>query len=322
MLGGYLFFAYVVASSAIFTAWALLVASMTQGQPAQHALSLGFVALSLAMGFLNCVAGFFYAKSKSLPGQRRHPPAPARLPAVSVVVASCNENLSVLKTTLASLLKIAYPRSKISFWIADSTENVLDRNKIKAVSKSLGYRYSYHPRRRGFKAGSLNRVLSRINSEFFCVFDADEELVDRAFLAENVGWFSADPQLAFVQTAKASRKAGFFEDAAEATNALFSNVQQPLRSELGMALYSGSAAILRESAFCKLGGFNEDPSSPSEDAEFSLRADIAGYRGIYVNKAYALWVPVSSYSSFARQQWKYSYGSARLWEPTCATRAV
>jgi cellulose synthase/poly-beta-1,6-N-acetylglucosamine synthase-like glycosyltransferase len=61
-----------------------------------------------------------------------------------------------------------------------------------------------------------------------------------------------------------------------------------------------------------VGGFCEDPSCPSEDAEFALKCDVAGFRGLFVAKTYAYGEPVHSYSAFRRQQWKYTYGSARI----------
>lgn len=307
-----LFFAYVAISSLVFAGWAAYLCAVVVGQPAQFFLSIVFLAITLIMGTLNVAMGYFYYQSVLEPRNDRGSIPPKTLPCVAVAVACCNEEPGTVRATIESLRRLEYPRSKASFWLLDSSEKHEVRDALEKIAKENGFSYLYRNRHAGFKAGSLNAFTRAAkNAEFIAVFDADEQLVDDGFLVDNIGFFS-DEKLAFVQTNKAARPDGFFANAVEATYALFYRTSQPIRSRLGMSLYSGSVGIVRTSALRAVGGFCEDASCPSEDAEFALKCDIAGFRGLFVAKTYAYGEPVHSYSAFRRQQWKYTYGSARI----------
>jgi cellulose synthase/poly-beta-1,6-N-acetylglucosamine synthase-like glycosyltransferase len=281
-------------------------------QPAQFLLSLVFLAMTLVMGALNLMMGYFHYRCALEEKNDRGCEPPRALPKVAVAVACCNEEPQTVRATVESLRALDYPKNKVGFWLLDSSEKKEERDALEAIARENGFSYLYRERHRGFKAGSLNAFARAAGgAEFLAVFDADEKLCDPGFLIDNIGFFS-DSGLAFVQTNKAARPDGIFANAVEATYALFYRTSQPIRSALGMPLYSGSVGIIRASALQKVGGFCEDASCPSEDADFALRCDIAGLRGLFVARTYALGEPVHSYSAFRRQQWKYTYGSARL----------
>ena len=307
-----LFFAYITVSSAIFVGWAVYLCTVVFGQPAQFLLSIVFLAITLVMGALNLVMGYFYYRSALEPKNDRGCGPPKVLPTVAVAVACCNEEPETVLATVESMAKLDYPRSKASFWLLDSSEKHEVRDALEKIARQNGFSYLYRDRHAGFKAGSLNAFAKAAKgAEFIAVFDADEQLVDSGFLMDNIGFFS-DDRLAFVQTNKAARPDGPFANAVEATYSLFYRTSQPIRSALGMPLYSGSVGIIRASALSAVGGFCEDASCPSEDADFALNCDIAGLSGLFVAKTYAYGEPVRSYSAFRRQQWKYTYGSARI----------
>ncbi len=307
-----LFFAYVAISSAIFAGWAVYLCIVVVNQHAQFLLSLIFLAITLIMGTLNVAMGYFYYQSAMEPRNDRGCKPPKVLPKVAVAVACCNEEPDIVRATVESMAKFDYPVGKASFWLLDSSEKHEVRQALEKIARQNGFTYLYRSRHAGFKAGSLNAfVRAARDAEFIAVFDADEQLIDSGMLMDNIGFFS-DEKLAFIQTNKAARPAGLFANAVEATYALFYRTSQPIRSRLGMPLYSGSVGIVRTSALHAVGGFCEDASCPSEDAEFALKCDIAGFRGLFVAKTYAYGEPVHSYSAFRRQQWKYTYGSARI----------
>ncbi len=307
-----MFFAYIIISSAAFAGWAVYLCIVVLGQPAQFLLSIVFLLITFIMGALNVVMGYFYYRSALEPKNDRGAKPPNVLPKVAVAVACCNEEPETVRATVESLAKLDYPKGKASFWLLDSSEKRDVRDSMQEIARQNGFSYLYRERHAGFKAGSLN-AFTRVakDAEFIAVFDADEQLVDGAFLKDNIGFFS-DDKLAFIQTNKAARPDGFFANAVEATYSLFYRTSQPIRSGLGMALYSGSVGIIRTSALHDVGGFCEDASCPSEDADFALNCDIAGLRGLFVARTYAYGEPVHSYSAFRRQQWKYTYGSARI----------
>ena len=307
-----LFLGYVAISSAIFLGWAAYLCAVVAGQPTQFLLSIVFLAITIIMGALNVAMGYFYYQSAMEEKNDHGCKPPKTLPNVAVAVACCNEEPEIVRATVESMAKMDYPKNKASYWLLDSSEKPQVRQALEKIATQNGFAYLYRNRHDGFKAGSLNAFAKAAkDAEFLAVFDADEQLVNGGFLIDNIGFF-CDEKLAFIQTNKAARPDGLFANAVEATYALFYQTSQPIRSRLGMALFSGSVGIIRKSALHAVGGFCEDASCPSEDAEFALKCDIAGLSGMFVAKTYAYGEPVHSYSAFRKQQWKYTYGSARI----------
>ncbi len=305
-------FAYIVTSSLFVIGYASYLVSVVSYRPDLLVLSLVFLALSAIIAFLNILVGYFYAFSQFAPKNDKGTAPPKKLPKIALAVATCNETPELVAGTLAALKKMDYPAGLLEFWLLDNSDNPQRRAEMRTNAKKHGFHYEYHDRKKGFKAGSLNNFLKLTRAEFFAVFDADEKLFDPKFLLENIGYFQHDGRLAFVQADKKARPAGLFADAVEAVYAFFYEHMEPMRSELGIAMYSGSQGILRCESVRKIGGFPADPPTPTEDTQFAFTADVKGYRGLFVKKAYAYGEPVENFSTFAKQQWKYSYGSARI----------
>ncbi len=304
-------FAYTLISSVLAVAYGVYLVSVVSSQPVLLVLALIFLALCVAIALFNLVAGYFYSFSQFAPKNDGGATPPKNLPKIALAVTTCNENPKLIEKTLVALKKMDYPKEKLEFWVLDNSDKPMERNAVSAVAKRHGYAYVHHDRKNGFKAGSINNFLALTGAEFLSVFDADERLFDPMLLRENIGHFYSKPKLAFVQADKKARPAGFLADSIEATYAFFYEHVEPLRSQLGMAMYSGSQGIVSIPILKKLGGFPANPPTPTEDSQFTFIADIAGYKGLFVKKAYAYGEPVENFSTFAKQQWKYSYGLAR-----------
>ena len=308
-----LIFAYVALNSLFLVGYAVYLTATVRGNPLQLLLALLFLLLAVILGILSSFVAYFYAYSGACSRNDRGCSPPRKLPSVALAVATCNEEGRLVKQTLVSLKKIEYPRDKLEWWILDNSDEPEARTRNEKLARQNGYTYVYHERKEGFKAGSLNNLLGLTKAGYLVVFDSDEKLFDSKFLLENIGWFYRVPKLAFVQTEKrAANPSSLFSRAVEAIFGLFYDSVQPLRSEIGIAMYTGSQGILDVSILRKLGGFPAHPPMPAEDTHYSLVASFAGYQGIYVAKAYAYGEPVENFSTYARQQWKYSYGNARL----------
>ncbi len=308
-----LVFAYVALNSLFLVGYAVYLTATVRGNPLQLLLALLFLLLAVVLGILSSFVAYFYAYSGACSRNDRGCPPPRKLPSVALAVTTCNEDGHLVERTLAALKKIEYPRDKLEWWVLDNSDEPQARKRIEKLARKNGYAYAYHERKEGFKAGSLNNLLGLTKAGYLVVFDSDERLSDPGLLLENIGWFYRVQKLAFVQTEKrAANPSGLFSRAVEAIFGLFYDSVQPLRSEIGIAMYTGSQGILDVSVLRKLGGFPAHPPMPAEDTHYSLVASFAGYRGMYVAKAYAHGEPVENYSAYARQQWKYSYGNARL----------
>ncbi len=307
-----LVFAYTLVTSILAIAYGAYLVSVVSSQPALLVLAIIFFFLCIAIALFNLVAGYFYSFSQFAPKNDAGALPPKVLPKVALAVTTCNENPALVEKTLFALKKMEYPKEKLEFWVLDNSDAEETRSAIALAAKRNGYRYEYRDRLKGFKAGSINNFISLTRADFLSVFDADERLFDPKLLRDNIGFFYSTPKLAFVQADKKARPAGFLADSIEATYAFFYEHVEPLRSQLGMAMYSGSQGIVSIPILRKLGGFPASPPTPTEDSQFTFVADIAGYRGLFVKKAYSYGEPVENFSTFAKQQWKYSYGLARV----------
>ena len=306
-----LFLAFVLVSSMFSIAYGAFVLFLVAESPVNAFLGIVFFLLSIAVAAFNAVGAFYYYAAARLK-QQPVPPLPKKLPKIAVVVPACNEDPEMVIDTVVRLKKLRYPnKNLLEYWLLDNSTDSKIRARLKRFCSSNSIRYVWRDRRKGFKAGSLNNFLSLANADFLAVFDADEKLSDPNFLVDNIGFFR-NSRLAFVQTVKRYRPSSLFANAVEATYSFFYNFVQPVRSISGIAMYCGSLGIVRISALREVGGFPEDPPTPTEDTAFAFNADLAGWQGIYVKKTYALGEPVENFSTFVRQQWKYVYGNARL----------
>lgn len=270
-----------------------------------------FLAFSLFLlvtiaAFFNITGTFYFYKAYLV----KDPPKIElkNFPKVAIVVAAYNESPDMLAETFQSLKKMDYPRDKLKFYLLDDSDKQDTVDRLKKYCKSSNIRFIHRTNREGFKGGALNNFLPKSNEEFIAIFDADEVLANNKFLKDTLGYFT-DPKVAFVQTSKRYSLGSIFANTVDSTHAFFSNFVQPSRSSSGAPLFAGSCGIIRKSVLEELGGFDH---CVVEDAAFSLKADVHGYGGVYLQKIYALGKPIENFTSFGSQQWRYNYGNTQL----------
>ncbi len=179
--------------------------------------------------------------------------------------------------------------------------------------RALGYDISYIHRddRTGFKAGALNHGLKSAKGEFVAMFDADF-LPTEDFLENAVPHF-ADDKVAFIQGCWDHLNRDFniltqvqailldghfvFEHTARNRSKAFFN-------------FSGTAGMWRVSAIEDAGGWEHD--TITEDADLSYRAQLKGWRGVYLKD---LVVPAElpvEVNAFKSQQHRWAKGNAQV----------
>jgi cellulose synthase (UDP-forming) len=227
-------------------------------------------------------------------------------PPVAIVVPSFNEDPKMLKKNLLKLKEMNYPKFKI-YLVDDSNKEEIVK-ELKDFCKKEKIKLIRRNERKGFKAGALNNALKYIKEEFIAIFDADEELIDRNFLREVIPYFK-DPKVAYVQTQKRYKRRNLFEASTDSSHGFFSLFVQPGYAIKGNPIFAGSCGVVRKKVIEEVGGF---PEIVVEDAGFSIKAELKGYKGIYVPKLYAIGEPLENFSTFVKQQWRYSYGNHQL----------
>jgi len=275
------------------------------GSPIEKALG-GFFVFLLAINAAFNIAGCYYYIASSSASKVR-PPSARFFPRVAVVVPARNEKLETVERTLRSLLALDYPRGKLAYYAIDNSD--VPDERLERFCRKHGIRYAYIHNPMKLKSYVLNKFLPEIKEEFIALFDADDALINPAFLKENIGFLLKEPSLASVQTKKEYAPGSLFANTVNAYYSFFYNFVQPVRGAHGCGMFCGSVGIIRKSAVERVGGF---PHSPTEDTAFSFLADLKGMGGAFNPRTYALGEPIESFSTFLAQQWRYTIGNTWL----------
>jgi cellulose synthase/poly-beta-1,6-N-acetylglucosamine synthase-like glycosyltransferase len=206
------------------------------------------------------------------------------LPRVTVQLPIYNERF-VVERLIEEVAKMEYPRHLLQIQVLDDSTDethpfteALVRD-FQAAGVPIEYRHRTN--RHGFKAGALQEGMQTATGELMAIFDADF-VPPRDFLLRTVHYF-ADPKVGVVQTrwsylnrhynllteVEAMLLDGHFviEHGARCGSGLFFN-------------FNGTAGILRAKMIEDAGGWQHD--TLTEDSDLSYRAQLKGWRFIYV----------------------------------------
>ncbi len=245
-----------------------------------------FLLTAEAFGFIVVFLYQFYTL-EFLAGGHRNAPELRELPRgaepfVAVQVACYNEPVELVRSCLASISRLDYPRDRLVVQLLDDSTDPQVRRALETVCRELGVEYLCRPHRRGFKAGALNDGEAALppSVEFLAVVDADYR-VRPEFLRRTLGAFE-NPRVAWVQTPQAywNEAESRFTRLYSLADAFFYRVVQPVRAEASTSIFCGTMGVLRRSALAEVGRWDE--ASITEDAEVSLRLYAAGWSAVYL----------------------------------------
>jgi cellulose synthase/poly-beta-1,6-N-acetylglucosamine synthase-like glycosyltransferase len=213
--------------------------------------------------------------------------APAKfetLPRVTIQLPLYNERY-VVERLIEEVVKMEYPKHLLQIQVlddsTDDTHPFTEALVREYQSNGIPIEYHYRTNRHGYKAGALQAGMRTATGELIAIFDADF-IPPRDFLTRTVDYF-ADPKVGVVQTrwsyinrhynllteVEAMLLDGHFviEHGARYGSGLFFN-------------FNGTAGILRASMIEDAGGWQHD--TLTEDSDLSYRAQLKGWRFIYV----------------------------------------
>ena len=277
-----------------------------------YVLAAAFTALSLIAGFFNIYASMLYFKSYTYGKHFNRLKAGlkpiSRFPSVAIAIPVFNEDPKMVERNVKSFKTLAYPKSKLKFYLVDDSTDSEIAKGLESVAKRHGLVYLHRDERRGFKAGAINEMAKVSNEEFIAIFDSDETLTNNRFLLDLLPYFG-NPKISYVQTEKRYKKGTFFSESIDIFDAFFFNFIQPARALNNTAIFAGSCGLIRKSAFEDIGGF---PEFVIEDTFFSFESDMHGWQSLYVPECYAKGRPVYTFTELAKQQWRYNYGDTQF----------
>ena len=240
------------------------------------------------------------------PGQRF-----SELPSVTVQLPMFNEKL-VARRIIAAACQIDYPSHKLQIQVLDdSTDESADVARQCAQEMcALGHHVEclHRDNRHGFKAGALNDGMESATGELIAIFDADF-VPPRNILKRTVHYFT-DADVGMVQTRWEHLNRN--DSLLTRCQAIFLDghfvIEHTARNRSGRWInFNGTAGVWRRSAIESAGNWQHD--TLTEDMDLSYRAQLAGWKFIYLPRVTCPAELPPQTCAFKSQQHRWSKGS-------------
>src|SRR5438093_1142673 len=252
---------------------------------------------------------YLYMSNRDKEPQQGPPLDP--LPVVTIQLPLYNE-MYVADRLIDAVCRIDYPRELLEIQVlddsTDETRSIAELAVRRFAADGVDIKYYHRIDRVGFKAGALEAGLKVARGEFVGIFDADF-IPTADFLARLIPHFR-DPRVGMVQ----ARWGHINQD-----YSLLTKIQSILldghfvlehggRNRSGRFFnFNGTAGIWRRVAIDDAGGWQHD--TLTEDLDLSYRAQLRGWRFVFVSEVIApAEVPVEM-NGFKSQQHRWAKGS-------------
>ncbi len=281
-------------------------------------MEVAVIALYLAVLTISGIYGFHRAQLVFLFWRYRNrlqtaPKEWAELPAVTVQLPMYNE-LYVAERLLESVAQLDYPRDKLELQVlddsTDETVEIVARKVSELRERGFDICHVHRQDRVGFKAGALEHGMKSAKGDFLLVFDADF-VPEPGIIRGLIGYFT-NPKVGMVQ----ARWAHLNRDYSMLTRAQAMMldghfvIDHIARNRSGRFFnFNGTAGIWRKTAIMDAGGWQHD--TIAEDLDLSFRAQIRGWKFVYVPDAVAPAEVPCEMNSFKGQQVRWAKGSAQ-----------
>jgi len=271
----------------------------------------------LILGILACYGAHRLALVVTFWRTRRNQPStpepPAEWPMVTVQLPIFNERY-VAERLIEAVCRLDYPRDRLEIQVlddsTDDTFEIISRLVSRLGAEGFDIRHLHRENRPGYKAGALEAGLKVAKGEILAVFDAD--FVPNAdflrcsvphFQGDKIGmvqarWGHLNRDYSLLTRAQAILLDGHFvvEHAARHRSGCFFN-------------FNGTAGLWRRQAIIDAGGWDHD--TLTEDLDLSYRAQLAGWRFVYLPD---LVVPAelpAEINAYKSQQNRWAKGSVQ-----------
>jgi cellulose synthase/poly-beta-1,6-N-acetylglucosamine synthase-like glycosyltransferase len=281
---------------------------------------VGFLLMQLGLAFRvsQTVLLHLYHRRAGLERERialaRPLPADDELPAVLVQIPTFNEG-QLVRRVLDAVASLDWPRDRLQIQVLDDSTGASAEIARTTVAEFAlrGHNVSLIQRehRAGFKAGALREGLACSRQPFVAVFDADY-VPSADFLRLCLRPLLDDPHLAFVQA-----RCGFLNATenrvTHAQQVILEShfaVEQPTRCWAGQFLpFNGTGGVWRRAAIEAAGGWQAD--TLTEDLDLSYRAQMKGWRALYLVSVAVPGELPASLASWGMQQCRWNKGFAQ-----------
>ncbi|TDU70961.1 cellulose synthase/poly-beta-1,6-N-acetylglucosamine synthase-like glycosyltransferase [Prosthecobacter fusiformis] len=249
---------------------------------------------------------------------RKNRPQPLRefteLPSVTIQLPLFNE-ADVMEQLITSISALDYPKDRLQIqFLDDSTDETAQACEQYARDLSqqgFDVEYRHRTNRTGFKAGALDAAMATVKGEFICIFDADFQPAPD-YLKQTIHYFT-DPKVGIVQ-ARWGHSNLKFSLLTRLQGILLDGhlmMEQTSRSRQGeFCNFNGTAGLWRRNVIDEAGGWKHD--TLTEDLDLSYRAQLLGWRFIYLNDVIVPAELPPDMDGFKSQQHRWTKGSVQV----------
>ena len=231
-------------------------------------------------------------------------------PRVTIQLPIYNE-MYVVERLVESVCGVRYPRELLEIQVLDDSTDGTTEIAAACVEKhrQLGFNihHIHRTNRMGFKAGALENGLRYATGEYISIFDADF-LPSRDFLGNVVDYFS-DPQVGMIQVrwGHINREYSLLTQVQSVILDGHFVIEHGGRHLSGRFFnFNGTAGIWRRTAIETAGGWEHD--TLTEDTDLSYRAQMMGWKFLYLPHIVCLAELPVEMNSFKTQQSRWAKG--------------
>ncbi|MFM7281583.1 MAG: cellulose synthase family protein [Planctomycetia bacterium] len=275
-----------------------------------YATTLGLLAV-YGLHRVGMLARFRWSKDVPRPAN-----ADALVPFVTVQLPIFNER-TVASRLIHAAAALEWPRERFEIQVlddsTDDTRELVDREVAEQARTGLDIRVVRRDNRKGFKAGALDHGQRIAKGELFCIFDADF-MPGPDFLVQTVPHF-ANPAIGMVQArwGHANRDDSLLTRAQSALLDGHFVIEHKVRHDSGVFFnFNGTAGLWRRKAIEDAGGWEHD--TLTEDLDLSYRAQLAGWKFVYLPRIVAPAEIPPDISAFKSQQHRWAKGSVQVFK--------
>ncbi len=262
--------------------------------------------------FLQLNLLFFYSRGIKKYKSEHEKEIQGDLPFVTIQLPLYNE-LYVAERLIDNITQLDYPKDRMEIHVLDdSTDQTVEicRRKVEEY-KAKGFDIVHVRRadRKGFKAGALKDSMHLANGELIAIFDADF-LPNPDFLKKTVAHFD-DPKVGVVQTRWEHINQNYSlltRLQAIQLNVHFTVEQLGRRAGGCLLQFNGTAGVWRKQTIYDAGGWEAD--TLTEDLDLSYRAQLEGYKIVFLERVGAPAELPSEMSGLKSQQYRWQKGGA------------
>ena len=241
--------------------------------------------------------------------------AESDLPFVTVQLPLFNE-MYVVERLVKAVTEIDYPRDRIEIQVlddsTDETVNIARATVEKYAAQGFDIHYIHRDDRTGFKAGALENGMKTAKGNLIGIFDAD--FVPKPDFLRKLVHFFTEPTVGCAQMRWAHINGSYNLLTRLQTIMLDGHfvVEQTTRNRTGGFFnFNGTAGIWRREAIEMSGGWQHD--TLTEDTDLSFRAQLMGWKFVYLlDEEAPAEVPVEI-NAFKAQQRRWAKGVLQVW---------